>query len=217
MYVGEKPGPEMYRGGRYISFNARAISLILKKKKTQVRKVVTPSPPKEILFAISKGSFHSDLLRIKVDGDRCVSLRSEIAQCGNVKGWSSRAIDSAPGKIQWVKERYRHGKSGNIVFEADLPEEERISGIWYSSRQMSQRISRMKIKVKSVHPEFLHDISNLSMEKEGFSSIDHFRLDWDSRYRYKIHKWRANPVVWVINFRLHVVLNRKTWEWEKAS
>jgi hypothetical protein len=124
------------------------------------------------------------------------------------------------GDVLWVRETF--WTFNNVtVYKADNPNGSAVAKKWNPSLFMPKDRCRLWLKVKSVHVEELHNISDADAIKEGIEIhnksghyVDYFAHK--SRDRYWVNpqlsfsslwsmingedSWEKNPFVWVIEF-----------------
>lgn len=86
-----------------------------------------------------------------------------------------------PGDILWVRESFHRDMDGVITYKADHPH---IQGIWKPSIHMPRAACRLKLKIVSIRPERLHDITEEDAIREGVDPVgfDH-KTQRVTRYR----------------------------------
>jgi len=163
-------------------------------------------------------SFNSQMARAILDGRKKQTRRivlEELADCPF----------GAVGDRLWVREpsAFRPSKNGakeKLVYAADLTNR---SGLrWRASYLMRRAESRMLIEIVQTRTERLSRISRADAIAEGFdaseSSLDPvkwFAQLWDSLSgKDPSHKFAADPLVWVIEFR---VVERAAVQRERPS
>lgn len=94
------------------------------------------------------------------------------------------------------------------------PTDDDLDGIkWRSSRLMPRWASRMTLEIVDVRVEWLRDIKPEDAIREGYpydgvqelspqEYVMWFRELWDSLNEDEGRRWKANPLVWVISFKV---------------
>lgn len=208
-----------------ILFNTDMVRAILEGRKTCTRRVIKNL----IVFNQEEETFsHKDK---KSDIGYKVGLtKDEIVeyapyQAGDIlwvrETWTKLCEVDANGFTQWDKEKIYYAADGDPDIElvdedGFLKEDRRIK--WKPSIHMPKSLARIFLEVTSVRAERLQNITTEQILKEGvvqrFPKVnDRFTPDilrggfielWNSTIkRYERHKygWKANPWVWVIEFK----------------
>jgi len=170
---------------RPIAFAAPMVRALLAGRKTQTRRAITPPP------ARATGNRKPPPCRYWVAGD-----------------WL------------WVRERFAHraqlddvnaAPDGTIVYAADDDAAgHESSRAWRQSRYMPRTASRILLEITACRAERLHRITRADALAEGFDPsgnlfddpVAWFRDLWDQLNAGGAFAWRANPWVWVIEFRM---------------
>ncbi|MBS1170124.1 MAG: hypothetical protein H6R01_1042 [Burkholderiaceae bacterium] len=182
---------------RPILFNGAMVRAILDGRKTQTRRIVKPQPQMVTDRSIKPWS-----------GDQ-KSLLELLQQTGR------NCPHGQPGDRLWVRESmlfdpdqgWRYSADGcDVIDEGYGKSNQRCPSI-----HMPRSCSRINLEITSVRVERLQDISEADAKAEGFSPC--FSNDGDqieSAAGVFLHEWwsiygedsvRANPWVWVIEFR----------------
>jgi hypothetical protein len=116
-----------------------------------------------------------------------------------------------PGDTLWVREPWAHaGPSG---FRYLATEADPASVVWLPAREMPRDASRLRLVIRSIRLERLHDIAGEDFAAEGLlwrqadapgaqSDRSGFARWWDSLHARPGTRWRDNPHVWVVSFAL---------------
>jgi len=108
-----------------------------------------------------------------------------------------------PGDRLWVRETFAESRSGVIYRAApmfDDCEEGDVSWKWKPSIHMPRWASRITLEITAVRVERLQDISEEDAKREGFPDVVHFYELWTILNGKE--SWRANPWVWVVEFKV---------------
>lgn len=123
-----------------------------------------------------------------------------------------------PGDILYVRETWKQAPNGYYYYEDWQRNDIADVTKWKPSIHMPKEAARIWLKVTDVRVERLHDITGLSIQKEGievepnecagkFDFISElfflFQRLWDSTVKKSdldCYGWNANPWVWVIEF-----------------
>ena len=173
--------------GRPISFNAAMARALLAGQKTQTRRPIKPLPTGQ-------------------------TMRDGIAWPAGRDGEPVECRLAAPRELLWVREPSAAGPRG-VEYEADVGPKRAAGRSWRGGRYMARSASRLTLRVTSVRPERLADLSGSDAAAEGMppglfsddpdTAIVWFQRLWDGIYgRDPDLSWRANPWVWAIEFRL---------------
>lgn len=210
---------------RPILFSGDMVRAILDGRKTQTRRVVLPQPlPRLVLQAMfgqspdgvafgTPGVWRqvgpdypddaSDDRRCPfgVVGDRLYVL--EAWRHRGVTGWSAAHGEQ---DAEWIE--YRADTDGDTV------------GAWRPSIHMRREASRITLEVTGVRVERIHDITEADAVAEGAAdrvggamikseefcmtapfAVYSFAGGWDRLNGARGYGWRANPWVWVVDFK----------------
>ncbi len=127
----------------------------------------------------------------------------------------NKRFECAPGDVLWVRETW-NGLPANLIYkeptywykaDEDL-NNSNPNNKWRPSIYMPRKACRLFLQVKAVRTEFLWDISEEDIIREGFESIEDFKALWD---KLNVKRclgprgktglcWGGNPLVTVIEF-----------------
>ncbi|WP_048796806.1 MULTISPECIES: hypothetical protein [Serratia] len=180
---------------RPVIFNGEMVRAILHGRKTQTRRTIA-----------------------NVGSDNCIPLQKPTK---TKDGIYTHVMDAPAhglcpfgraGDRLWVRETF--GDCGNrLVYRADT-EDGAASQVkrWVPSIHMPREACRTLLEITAVRVERLNDISHEDAKAEGccygrgggvpdfaVTPADHFPTLWASIYG--VENWRANPWVWVIEFK----------------
>ena len=186
-----------------IVLSGQDVKAILESRKTQARLVIKPQP--------------IPILPITIDGEVCLSWPYEQPY--------------KPGDTLWVRETWQEGSLlssteenfDKYVYRADDIKNKRWWIKWRSPVSMPKEAARIFLKVKSIQPERLQDITEEDAIAEGFEptlcdcvnrgiygctdcintkilepAIVGFMYTWDESNSKNL--WGNNPWVWRIEF-----------------
>lgn len=191
---------------RPVIFNGEMVRAILDGRKTQTRRVmkVQPKPsetrPGDFWFSSKK-------LESMVHVSDFTPGNSPIADCHLFFQEHCCPFGQAGDRL-WVRETF--GDCGNrLVYRADT-EDGAASQVkrWVPSINMPRDACRILLEITAVRVERLNDISEEDAKAEGAPTelciigekhYMGFHTLWKSIYGEE--SWRANPWVWVIEFR----------------
>ena len=171
---------------RPIAFAAPMVRALLAGRKTQTRRAITPQPSR-------------------------ATRNGKPPACR----WG------AVGDRLWVRERFAYraqlddvnaAPDGAIIYAAD-GDAARLNGsrAWRQSRYMPRSASRILLEITACRAQRLHRITRADALAEGFDDasghlfddpVAWFRDLWDQLNAGGAFEWRANPWVWVIEFRV---------------
>ncbi len=185
-----------------IIFSTHDVKAILESRKTQVRLVIKPQP--------------IPILPITIDGEVCLS-------------WSHEQPYKS-GDILWVRETWTScatidswfDNKNMYIYKTDF-QDQKVIWKWRSPIHMPKEAARIFLKVKSIQPERLQDITEEDAIAEGFEptlcdcvnrgiygctdcintkilepAIVGFMYTWDESNSKNL--WGNNPWVWRIEF-----------------
>lgn len=214
-----------------ILFNTDMVKAILEGRKTCTRRVIKDVSELEFIgisstdgdifdhAAFGYGNFN-DIVNAKiVKSIKAPYLPGDILWVRET--WTKLYKVDANGFTQWDKEKIYYAADGDPDIElvdedGFLKEDRRIK--WKPSIHMPKSLARIFLEVTCVRAERLQNITTEQILKEGvvqrFPKVnDRFTPDilrggfielWNSTIkRYERHKygWKANPWVWVIEFK----------------
>ena len=188
-----------------ILFNTEMTLAVLENRKSQTRRVVSPTPPADARLVMGP------------DPD-------------NLHGWDeSRELPELgpndrrvyypryyPGDILYVRETWAEW-SGGYTFKADPMPSYPHSFVdrWHPSIHMPREAARIFLRVTDVRVERLQEITDEGAKAEGANNgigvsdkiretaIERFQRIWNSTLKHMDHiryGWAANPWVWVYCF-----------------
>ena len=214
-----------------ILFNTDMVKAILEGRKTCTRRVIKDVSELEFIgisstdgdifdhAAFGYGNFN-DIVNAKiVKSIKAPYLPGDILWVRET--WTKLYKVDANGFTQWDKEKIYYAADGEpdvelVDEDGFLKEDRRIK--WKPSIHMPKSLARIFLEVTCVRAERLQNITTEQILKEGvvqrFPKVnDRFTPDilrggfielWNSTIkRYERHKygWKANPWVWVIEFK----------------
>ncbi|HFF0126533.1 TPA: morphogenetic protein [Klebsiella pneumoniae] len=193
---------------RGMIFNGEMVRAILDGRKTQTRRIMAPQPADDIercIFPNPEAIGWKSSLRHKHG-----STTAHFCHYGK------------PGDRIWVREtwaRYNIDQnSHDIAYRATTPADWPEEGRWRPSVHMPRWASRILLEITDVRVERLNAISQENAQAEGMeltgwrptysdpdsggevmTPYDNFAELWSSIYGDE--SWKANPWVWVIEFK----------------
>ncbi|WP_440482501.1 hypothetical protein [Serratia marcescens] len=205
---------------RPVIFNGEMVRAILDGRKTKTRRVMKPQPD-----PCHRGGHWWPSNAFKA------MLHIEEQMQNGQGGWKGLAGDACPlgqvGDRLWVRETFMDltgtgieattGKFEGFAYRADTPagsygdEVRKEYGLkWTPSLHMPRKACRILLEITAVRVERLNDISEEDAKAEGVKAgvspgHEHmmhqvaFSELWQSIYGAE--NWRANPWVWVIEFK----------------
>lgn len=202
---------------RGMIFNSEMVRAILDGRKTQTRRIMKVQPESNQLglLLITDSTKHSDIGKYHWAESNATGnhVRSNLFLCPF----------GAAGDRIWVREtwaRYNIDQdSHDMAYRATIPEDWPESGRWRPSIHMPRWASRILLEITDVRVERLNSIYDVDAMREGIQNLttcshadfgipgvvnaQHpvraFQLLWESIYG--ADSWRANPWVWVIEFK----------------
>jgi len=117
-----------------------------------------------------------------------------------------------PGDRLWVQEAWAMGGNGPY-YKADVTNPGGVRYAWTPSTDMPRWASRITLEITDVRCQRLQEITTNDAIAEGIdadggddenrnrSTVENFRLFWDSFYKGKGFGWEKNPWVWASTFR----------------
>ncbi|MBJ2080619.1 hypothetical protein [Serratia ureilytica] len=199
---------------RTVIFNGEMVRAILDGRKTQTRRVMKPQPE-----PCYRGGHWWPSNAFKT------MLHIEEQMQNGQGGWKGLAGDACPfgqvGDRLWVRETF--GDCGNrLVYRADT-KDGAASQVkrWVPSIHMPREDCRILLEITAVRVERLNDISEEDAKAEGVKPAGDMLPDYPDTFLtpkgdfatakvafqrlwqsiYGAESWRANPWVWVIEFR----------------
>jgi len=179
-----------------ILFNTEMTIAVEENRKTQTRRLVSPTPPADARLVMSPDPDN----RYAWDESR------ELPDLGphDRRVYYPRYY---PGDILYVRETWAEWEGG-YVFKADPVPAYPHSFVdrWYPSIHMPKEAARIFLRVTDVRVERLQNISRESAIAEGCNGaipILEFKRIWNSTLKHMDHiryGWAANPWVWVYSF-----------------
>ncbi|MBS3895119.1 hypothetical protein, partial [Serratia marcescens] len=181
---------------RPVIFNSEMVRAILSGRKTQTRRAISDR--------------HLHLIDVASRVGECYPLESGIDHANSQSYYREYCPFGQAGDRLWVRETF--GDCGNrLVYRADT-EDGAASQVkcWVPSIHMPREACRILLEITAVRVERLNDISEEDAKAEGVKAgvcpgHEHmmhqvaFSELWQSIYGAE--SWRANPWVWVIEFR----------------
>lgn len=211
---------------RPVIFNGEMVRAILDGRKTQTRRImkVQPEPSKT---RAGDFWFSSKKLESMVHVSDFMPGNSPIADCHLF--FQEHCCPFGPvGERLWIRETFMDltgtgieattGKFEGFAYRADTPagsygdEVRKEYGLkWTPSLHMPRKACRILLEITAVRVERLNDISEEDAMAEGVAPSQHIITPPEALYRvgflklwqsiYGEESWRANPWVWVIEFR----------------
>ena len=207
-----------------ILFNTKMVRAILNGKKSCTRRIVKPQQFVGMLPDKCKNKVPEEFLKEKKFMFKPYCDMTDIELIN-----TAYKAPYQPGDILYVSEtwhkynkRVGKGKSCHMEefygYKASIANSEDANEPWKPSIHMPKEAARIWLKVTDVRVERLHEITGLSVQKEGieldpnecagkfdFISELFFLLQrlWDSTIKKSDldrYGWDANPYVWVIEF-----------------
>lgn len=186
-----------------ILFNTEMTLAVLENRKSQTRRLVTPTPPTDAQLVMTPDKRHGwdeskELPGLGPDDRRVYYPRYY------------------PGDILYVRETWAEW-SGGYVFKADPMPSYPHSFVdrWHPSIHMPREAARIFLRVTDVRVERLQEITDEGAKAEGANNgigvsdkiretaIERFQRIWNSTLKHMDHiryGWAANPWVWVYCF-----------------
>ena len=193
-----------------IGFTVEMVKAVREGRKTVTRRVIIPQPKNVYVTLGDPESWYTE----QICGERIIPRYQ-------------------PGDLLWIKETYCHGIEWDDCKPSEVDPLCGGNDIWYfadgerptegwgkkrSSRFMPKWVARTWLKVVSVRPERLQDISPEECYAEGIESqfskdyknrenipvmplIKRFIRLWDSINAKRGYSWESNPFVWRIEFK----------------
>ncbi len=216
---------------RPIVFSTVMIKAILEGRKTQTRRVVTPSTSEVGVGKVDWSKFcwdssqiyldtcqHGHTERHKaplpfIDGRRSELSPYEHQYLHVPYNWQDdRTIFRIYPKWEvgdrlWVRETFCEYTTGGVIYRAD---EKPCEGVysyhtWKPSTFMPRWASRITLEITEVRVERLQEISHDDVIAEGLSNAVNsdyfFPKVWDSLNAKRGYGWETNCWVWVIGFK----------------
>ena len=191
---------------RGMIFNADMVRAILDGRKTQTRRIMKPQPE-----PCPRGGhwWPSNVFK--------TMLHVEDEMQNGKGGWGGLVGDACPfgdvGDRIWVREAFTSGLStkSTLAYRATHKREDLEDGFydtikWTPSIHMPRWASRILLEITDVRVERLRSMSQDDARAEGVIAASGpmeaglaFRELWDSIYGEE--SWKANPWVWVIEFK----------------
>jgi hypothetical protein len=174
---------------RPILFSAPMVRALLDGTKTQTRRIIKPTQPR--------------------DDGRWPAGRDPVPDCPY----------GQTGDRLWVRESWQAWTEFNNVPPREIPPESRVNyvadgSVWDAKKRpsmfMPRWASRITLEVVGVRVERLQDISETDAMAEGVEWKDHAGLaKYTARKLYTtlwllingLESWEANPWVWVVEFQ----------------
>lgn len=186
-----------------ILFNTEMTLAVPENRKSQTRRLVTPTPPTDAQLVMTPDKRHGwdeskELPGLGPDDRRVYYPRYY------------------PGDILYVRETWAEW-SGGYVFKADPMPSYPHSFVdrWHPSIHMPREAARIFLRVTDVRVERLQEITDEGAKAEGANNgigvsdkiretaIERFQRIWNSTLKHMDHiryGWAANPWVWVYCF-----------------
>jgi hypothetical protein len=189
---------------RPILFSGAMIEAIFAGRKTQTRRVVTPQP------TIDKVCWESEnwiWVSKKLDAGYCHTQREPMQRL-----MAGVCPYGKPGDTLWVREAFARtrvlGRPITVFRAADTRTD--YGGPWKPGIHMPRDVCRLRLHVKAVRAERLHDITEVDADAEGCGpaqfdpharpAIAKYRALWDSLNAARGFRWLDNPFVYVVEF-----------------
>lgn len=211
---------------RPVIFNGEMVRAILDGRKTQTRRVIAnvspdnciplhkPTKTKDGIYTHVMDAPGHGLCPFGQVGDR-LWVRETFAVLGNEDGcpidWDGNLIKGDEKHAARIYKASCWQEPGNYGLWSIPDRDTQYEGAWRPSIHMPRWASRITLEITGVRVERLNDISEEDAKAEGVKagvSPGHeymmhqvaFSELWQSLYGAE--NWRANPWVWVIEFRL---------------
>lgn len=196
-----------------VIFNSEMVRAILDGRKTQTRRVVSDR--------------HLHLIDVASQVGECYPLESGIDHANSQSYYREHCPFGQVGDRLWVREtwaRYNIDQDAHdMAYRATTPDDWPKECRWRPSIHMPRWASRITLKITGVRVERPNDISEEDALSEGIdadglaesqdkydciadhnitgrpTAKGHFSDLWQSIYG--VDSWKANPWVWVIEFR----------------
>lgn len=212
---------------RPVIFNSEMVRAILDGRKTQTRRVIAnvgpdnciplqkPTKTKDGIYTHVMDAPGHGLCPFGRVGDR-LWVRETFAILGNEDGcpidWEGNLIKGDEKHAARIYKASCWQEPGNYGLWSIPDRDTQYEGAWRPSIHMPRWASRILLEITGVRVERLNDISHEDAKAEGccygrgggvpdfaVTPADHFPTLWASIYG--VENWRANPWVWVIEFR----------------
>ncbi|WIF05656.1 hypothetical protein QEP77_17255 [Serratia sp. B1] len=212
---------------RPVIFNGEMVRAILDGRKAQTRRVITnvspdnciqlqkPTKTKDGIYTHVMDALGHGLCPFGRVGDR-LWVRETFAVLGNEDGcpidWDGNLIKGDEKHAARIYKASCWQEPGNYGLWSIPDRDTQYEGAWRPSIHMPRWASRITLEITGVRVERLNDISHDDAKAEGccygrgggvpdfaVTPADHFPTLWASIYGEE--SWRANPWVWVIEFR----------------
>lgn len=191
---------------RPVIFNGEMVRAILDGRKTQTRRVVSDR--------------HLHLIDVASQVGECYPLESGIDHANSQSYYREHCPFGQVGDRLWLRETWAEAGASApdlTLYRANYPAHvpagyENVPAAeeirWRPSIHMPRWVSRITLEITAVRVERLNDISEEDAKAEGAPTelciigekhYMGFRTLWKSIYGEE--NWRANPWVWVIEFR----------------
>ncbi|ENU1224635.1 morphogenetic protein [Enterobacter hormaechei] len=191
---------------RGMIFNGEMVRAILDGRKTQTRRVMKPQPDEDGLAKVINGPWVDTSERIYrcpfgVPGDRIWVRETFQGPLFDFEQMEAYQEDSSKFKKPEFCVYKADGKPAPEFFDAD----DNLHCGWRPSIHMPRWASRITLEITGVRVEQLNDISEEDARSEGISgsSARDVKEAYAALWRsiYGSDSWRANPWVWVIEFK----------------
>lgn len=210
---------------RPVIFNGEMVRAILDGRKTQTRRVIANVSPDNCIPLQKQTKTKDGIYTHVMDapghglcpfgqvGDR-LWVRETFAVLGNEDGcpidWDGNLIKGDEKKAARIYKASCWQEPGNYGLWSMPDRDTQYEGTWRPSIHMPRWASRISLEITSVRVERLNDISEEDAKAEGVKAgvcpgHEHmmhqvaFSELWQSIYGEE--SWRANPWVWVIEFK----------------
>lgn len=201
---------------RGMIFNAEMVRALLSGRKTQTRRIMKVQPKSNQLglLLITDSTKHSDIGKYHWAESNATGnhVRSKLFSCpfGAVgdRIWVRETFNSfwvTDEEIEEIQEDI--SKAADLCdYKADYPDSSQPAEGWTPSIHMPRWASRILLEIIDVRVERLRSMSQDDARAEGVIAASGpmeaglaFRELWDSIYGEE--SWKANPWVWVIEFK----------------
>jgi hypothetical protein len=175
---------------RPILFNDEMVRALLRGDKTQTRRAINPQP---LVYSSGRWAGHC---RYGFPGDRL---------------WVKEAHMTLENRDGGKIIRYRADGAEKVISQGNGDDDWRGESKWRSSIFMSRLISRIDLEIVDLRAQRIQEITRAEAEAEGcleyyeyglFDARVAFVKLWDSINAARGYGWEANPLVWVIEFRM---------------
>jgi hypothetical protein len=186
---------------RPIKFKAEGVRAILAGMKTQTRRIIKPAP------RLTPSGLWT--WKHKLYGN----IRHEDSGVSPIDEWSELCPRGQVGDRLWVKEKW--GISGNgPYYHADITNPGNVRYAFKNPHDMPRWASRITLEITKIRVQRVQEITREDVLAEGVNTdggddetrnrttLENYRLLWDSLYAKSGYGWNTNPFVWAITFKV---------------